>query len=72
MPRLTSWNDRTFYSIEHDCEVGRISGYDDNNQEFWIVVEAGRGYREKRDAAVIKIMEAIERGDDAGEVLEDE
>ena len=71
MNRMTSWTDRIYYSIEHDMDVGRISGYDENNQEYWIVIAAGRGYNERRKEAVVSIMDAIERGDDAGEVIDE-
>lgn len=65
---MTTWSDRVYYCIHRDAEVSRVSGFDDHCQEHFIVVETGKGYRDRRDAAVEKIMASIERGDPAGEV----
>ena len=68
MPSMNHWSDRIAYSIEHDCEMGRVSGWDKQGQEFYIMIEAGKGYRDSRKDAVITIQEAIERGDKPGRI----
>lgn len=68
MSHMTSWNDRKYYSIEHDADVGRVSGYDTNHQEFWTVIMSGKGYVDRRNDAIVKIMESIEDGHEPGEV----
>jgi len=72
MPRMITWSERTYYSMDLDCQVSRVSGFDDHHQEHWMEVEAGRGYRERREAAVQRIMESIEGGDPPGEVFFEE
>ncbi len=66
--RMVSWTDRVYYSVQVDAMVGRVSGFDDRSQEHWIIVEHGKGYRERRTAAVERIMASIEAGDPVGEV----
>jgi hypothetical protein len=65
---MTTWSERVYYSLDFDCEVSRVSGFDDHCQEHWLVVETGKGYRDRRNAAVEKIMASIEAGDPAGEI----
>lgn len=67
-PTMTHWIDRVYFSVPHDCDVARISGFDDRSCEHWVIVGAGKGYRERRDEALIKIQESIESGDPPGEV----
>ena len=69
MPRMITWSDRLHYDIDQDQTVGRISGFDDHHQEHWLVIHAGKGYADRRKEALLKIMESIERGDEAGEVI---
>jgi hypothetical protein len=68
MAHMTTWSERTYYSFDHDAEVSRVSGFDDHCQEHWKVIETGKGYRDRRNAAVARIQESIEAGDPAGEV----
>ena len=70
MPRMITWSERTFYSMDLDCQVSRVSGFDDHHQEHWLVIETGRGYRDRRTAAVERIMASIEAGDEPGEVYD--
>ncbi len=65
---MTHWTDHVTYRLEHDCEMGKISGFDDKCQEHWILVEAGRGYADRRADALEKIQTSIERGDPPGKV----
>ena len=70
MPRMITWSERTFYSMDLDCQVSRVSGFDDHHQEHWLVIETGRGYRDRRTTAVERIMASIEAGDEPGEVYD--
>ena len=70
MPRMITWSERTYYSMDLDCQVSRVSGFDDHHQEHWLVIETGRGYRDRRTAAVERIMASIEAGDEPGELYD--
>ena len=65
---MTHWNERVYYSLAVDCEVSRVSGFDEHSQEHWTLVETGKGYRDRRNAAVERIVASIEAGDEPGEV----
>ncbi len=59
--RMLHWTERVEFSLQHDATMARISGFDENRQEHWLMIPAHvKGYREARQEAVIKIMEAIE------------
>lgn len=68
MPHMITWSERTHYSLALDCQVSRVSGFDEHHQEHWTVIETGRGYRDRRVAAVERIMASIEAGDPPGEI----
>ena len=68
MPRMISWSERARYDVQVDANVSRVSGFDDHHQEHWLVIEMGKGYRDRRRAAVERIMASIEDGDPPGEV----
>ena len=68
MPRLVSWSDLQYYSIQHDAEVCKISAFDERHMEYWVIIEAGRGMRDRRNAALELIMDWIEAGKPIGEV----
>jgi hypothetical protein len=68
MPKMISWSERVRYDVQVDRQVSRVSGFDDHHQEHWIKVETGKGYRDRRTEAVLKIQESIEAGDPPGEV----
>ena len=70
MPTMITWSERTYYSMDLDCQVSRVSGFDDHHQEHWLVIETGRGYRDRRTAAVERIMASIEAGDEPGELYD--
>lgn len=70
MNRLITWGDRTYYDINRDEDVARVSGWDQNHQEFWMVILTGKGYADRRKEAVLAIMSAIEAGNLPGEVEE--
>jgi hypothetical protein len=71
MPKMITWTDLVRYDINTDEHKARVSGFDDHHQEHWMMIEHGRGYRERRTEALTKIMESIEAGDPAGEVSAD-
>lgn len=68
MPTMTHWTEKIGYSVAHDCDMARISGFDDRSQEHYLMIETGAGYRERRAEAVERLMESIEAGDPAGEL----
>lgn len=68
MPKMITWTDRSTYSIKHDCDMARISGFDDKHLEYWIEIPTGKGYAKRREEALLKIQESIEAGDQPGEV----
>ena len=57
-----------YWSINRGCDVVRVMGADQHGREYWCEVEAGRGYRDRREVVLEAIREAIERGDEPGEV----
>jgi hypothetical protein len=67
MPRLRYY-EFTTYSPVLDCEVARISLYDERGGEFFMIVPTGRGYRAARSKALAVMCEAIDDGVDPGEV----
>lgn len=57
------------YSPTHDAEMARVSIANEHGQEFFAIVHyEPRGYRERRDKAIDKCLEAIKAGCDPGEV----
>jgi hypothetical protein len=72
MPTMTHWQEVQSYSVAHDCEMARISGFDDHTREHWMMIETGAGFRERRQEAVQRIMDAIEDGHEPGEVEQQE
>lgn len=59
-----------YYSMQHDAEVARLSLADDRGQEYYAVIEVANGqrWRERREAALCAVDDAIVRGDEPGEV----
>ena len=57
------------YSPLYDAEVARISVPDANGCEYFAIVAIdGKGYRQRRDEAIGKCVEAIKAGCPPGEV----
>lgn len=65
---MSHWTESVSYSLRHDCEMARISGFDDRSQEHYLYIETGRGFRDRREAAIERLMESIEAGEPAGEL----
>jgi hypothetical protein len=68
MPIMTHWNSREYWSLAHDADVSRVSGYDDRGLEHWQIIMAGRGMKARQDEAILLIMDHIEQGNEPGEV----
>ena len=57
-----------YWSIVRGCDVVRVMGADRHGHEHFCEIEAGKGYRDRREVALEAIREAVERGDAPGEV----
>jgi hypothetical protein len=68
---MTNWQERKFFSMQHDCTMARISGFDDRQQEHWLMIETGKGYAERRTEAIGKLRDAIVEGHIPGELKGD-
>lgn len=68
MPVMITWTERKYFSLQHDAHVSRVSGFDDQHQEFYVVIEPGKGYAKRREETLLKIQESIEAGNLPGEV----
>jgi hypothetical protein len=68
MPKMITWTERKYFSLQHDAHVSRVSGFDDQHQEFYVVIETGKGYSDRRMEVLERIMETIEAGKLPGEV----
>ena len=69
VPTMICWTDRVYYSVAHDDIVSRVSGFDENSQEHYMIVQGGKGYRDRRNEALLQIQDSIEAGEPAGEVI---
>lgn len=59
------------YSVVHDCRVSRLSAYDANGDEHFVVVPAepsGAELRAKRERALDALVASITTGGRPGEV----
>lgn len=68
MPKMINWQENTYWSIAQDCEMCRLSGFNEQHQEFFMAICTGRDFRERRHEAVLRIQAAIEDGNEPGEV----
>jgi len=66
--KMIRWADHRQYSMAHDAEMSRVSGWDENHQEHWLWIDCGKDYRRRREDAVLTIMDAIEADKPPGEV----
>lgn len=67
---MSGFREFRFYSPSLDAEAVRLSMVDDQNREFFTILGAasGKGWRERRDAALTAIEDAIMAGDPPGEI----
>jgi hypothetical protein len=69
---LASWTMMRFYDARIDAEGIRFSGISERGGEFWIreaLAPEGRSRREQREMALQAMEDAIDRGDEPGEVV---
>ena len=60
--------DLIHYSIVRDARVRRVMVADAHGREYYCEIPDGRGWRVQRESALEAIAEAIERGDEPGQV----
>lgn len=73
MPKMTHWQEHISYRLSHDCDMAKISGFDELSQEHWVLiphVDKTAPYRERRADAIELIQESIEAGDPPGELCD--
>lgn len=60
-----------YYSTTTDAEMARVSMFDSRGSEFWTEIPAavGKKWRASRERAVELLANAIESGDEPGEVI---
>ena len=58
-----------YWSIVWGCDVVRVMCPDEHGREYFCEVEAGKGYRDRREVVLEAIREAVERDDAPGEVV---
>lgn len=68
MATMTHWTDRVYFSVVHDDIVSRVSGFDEHSREHFMIVQGGKGYRDRRTEALLQIQDAIESGHEPGEL----
>ena len=58
------------FSAVYNTNVTRISLIDDRGDEYWTLIPtcSGKRYRDTRDRVLDALQDAIERGDEPGEV----
>ena len=67
--RMTSWTEHRAYDLRYDAVMARLIWFDDRCQPHWLVIDGtGRGYRDRREAALETIMKHIEADEPAGEI----
>lgn len=66
---MRQYHENLYWSIALGGDVARLSMADDQGREYFAIVSAEQpGYRDRRMGALEALMEAIDRGDDPGQV----
>ena len=68
---MTGFTEYRYWSPVLGCDASRLSVFDQHGAEYWSIIERpsmGKRYRESRQEALELIVEAIERGQEPGEV----
>lgn len=68
---MSTYQALRLYSITAGCEILRVSMCDERGGEFFVQINADMGakaLRQKKDEALDVIMDAMERGDEPGQV----
>lgn len=69
--KMTSWTEFRAYDLNYDAVMARITGFDERCQPHWLVIDGdSRGYRDRRDEALERIMQHIDAGEPAGEICD--
>jgi hypothetical protein len=71
---MATFAEYKFWSVILGCDAVRISMVDDHGSEFFKVVpidNSTKKYRDVRERVLEMIQDAIDRGDDPGEVVGD-
>lgn len=56
-----------FFSMLHDAEMVRVSLWSERGDEYFALVEDGRGYAARRQEAIEFLQQAIDEGALSGE-----
>lgn len=66
---MIHYHEYQYWCVYRDANVSRVSIVDSHGKEFFqIVTRDGKGYKERREAAIDACLGAIEAGCDPGEV----
>lgn len=66
---MPSYSEYVAYSPSHDCEMCRLSMWDDQGGEHWLFVRPyGKGWADQRKVCTLLLLEHIETKKPAGEV----
>ena len=67
---MSVYREFRFFSPLDDADAVRLSMADQHGREYFTIVEGGYGkrWRERREAALIALEDAIEAGDPPGEI----
>lgn len=55
-----------YWSIIHDHEMCRISGFDEQGLEHYLIIDTGTAWLKRRKAALERIQDHIEEGKEPG------
>lgn len=66
---MSGYREFRFYSPQLDTEAARLSMVDAHGREYFTVISTeSRGYRDRRERALIAIEDAIAAGEPPGEI----
>jgi hypothetical protein len=63
---MTHYTEYKHWNIIHDKHMCRISGFDENAREHYLVIDMGPGWIQRRRKALERIQDHIESGNEAG------
>jgi hypothetical protein len=68
---VSGYREFRFWCPQRDGEAVRLSMVDDRNREFFaiLVAESGKRWRERREAALTELEDAISCGATPGEIV---
>lgn len=66
---ISRYSEFVTYSPRHDSEMARLSMWDEQRSEHWLLVKPyGKGWADRRRVCTFVLLDHIERGEPAGEV----